>query len=101
MSNISKFRVDGVEYDVGASSGGLVGYSGTTNTLFEVGLKDDGTITTTYNETDKYVCLIVYLPLNYYIAETTNVEYEVVGSYVFVRPTADNWNIVVGGGSND
>lgn len=95
------------------SGGGLKGYSGTLANLdsgtigegFVAGLLEDGTLTTTFNTTSKYVVFVAFTNVGQFIHE--NVEYEAVYVYsnfrsFLFKPTADNWKVhwSGGGGAN-
>lgn len=85
-----------IENVKGISSGGLVGYSGGTissSATFKFGLLEDGSITTTWNSNNKYVCLVIYhyASTGTYIFSAVNITSKSNSSYFFIVPNANNW----------
>lgn len=78
------------------TGGGLVGYSGGTissSATFKFGLLEDGSITTTWNSNNKYVCLVIYhyASTGTYIFSSANITSKSNSSYFFIVPNANNW----------
>lgn len=85
-----------IENVKGFSGGGLVGYSGGTissSATFKFGLLEDGSITTTWNSSNKYVCLVIYhyASTGTYIFSSANITSKSNSSYFFIVPNANNW----------
>lgn len=85
-----------IENVKGISGGGLVGYSGGTissSATFKFGLLEDGSITTTWNSSNKYVCLVIYhyASTGTYIFSAVNITSKSNSSYFFIVPNANNW----------
>ena len=85
-----------IENVKGISDGGLVGYSGGTissSATFKFGLLEDGSITTTWNSSNKYVCLVIYhyASTGTYIYSSANITSKSNSSYFFIVPNANNW----------
>lgn len=110
MANISKFSIDGVEYDVGSSGGGLVGYSGTINFtdltsytfISYLVIHSDGTYekietVSATNSVSDAVYIVVQLQMKYGLAGTreTNIRYIFGdGNYFYsIQTTGDNWTL--------